>query len=180
MATLKELRDERLRKIEEIKKAGINPYPASSSRTHTAKQATEQFDEHQGKEITVAGRIKAIRKFGKIAFMVLQDASGSVQLFLKPDNFEHPDVQNSELAFEQLNLLDSGDFVEAFGKLIKTQTGEVSVEVNKMRLLAKSLRPLPTDQEGFSNKEERLRRRYVDTNVNKDVYERFIRRSKFW
>lgn len=180
MATLKELRDERLRKIEEIRNAGINPYPASSMRTHTAKQATEQFDEYQGKEITVTGRIKAIRKFGKIAFVVVQDASGSVQLFLKPDNFASPDPQNSELTFDQLNLLDSGDFLEASGKLIKTQTGEVSIEVKKMRLLAKSLRPLPTNQEGFSNKEERLRRRYVDTNVNKDVYKRFIRRSRFW
>lgn len=180
MATLKELRDERLRKLEELKQAGINPYPAGSSRTHTALQITEQFEEHQGKEITVTGRIKAIRKFGKIAFIVLQDASGAVQLFLKPDNFAESDPKNSELVFGQLNLLDSGDFIEASGVLIKTQTGEISVEVKKMRLLTKSLRALPTDQEGFSDKEQRLRRRYVDTNVNKDVYERFIRRSKFW
>lgn len=180
MATLKELRDERLRKVGELTQAGINPYPASSTRTHTAGQVIEQFDEHHGKEITVAGRIKAIRKFGKIAFIVLQDASGSVQLFLKSGNFSLPDAKNSELSFDHLSLLDSGDFIEATGTLIKTQTGEISVEVKKMRLLTKSLRPLPTDQEGFTDKEQRLRRRYVDTNVNKDIYTRFIRRSKFW
>src|SRR5690606_31998286 len=82
--------------------------------------------------------------------------------------------------FEQINLLDPGDFIEATGKVIKTQTGEISVEPTSLRILTKSLRSLPTEQDGFTNKEERLRRRYVDTNVNKDVYERFIRRSKFW
>jgi lysyl-tRNA synthetase class 2 len=80
---------------------------------------------------------------------------------------------------EQLPLLDSGDFVEARGKVIKTQTGEVSVEVQRLRLLTKALRPLPA-RDGFTNKEERLRRRYVDTNANPDVYERFLRRSRFW
>lgn len=180
MATLKELRDERLRKLEKLREAGVNPYPASSSRTHTTNEATAKFEEYQGKTVTVGGRVKAIRKFGKIAFIVLQDATGEIQLFLRPDNFETYDTKNSELGFEHLQLLDSGDFIEASGILIKTQTGEISVEVKKMRLLTKSLRPLPTDQEGFTNKEERLRRRYVDTNVNKNVRERFVRRSKFW
>jgi Lysyl-tRNA synthetase (class II) len=81
---------------------------------------------------------------------------------------------------EQLPLLDSGDFVEAHGPVIKTQTGEISVEVRRLRLLTKSLRPLPNLQDGFTNKEERMRRRYVDTNVNPDVYQRYLRRSAFW
>jgi lysyl-tRNA synthetase class 2 len=140
----------------------------------------DDFEQLQGQDATLTGRIKGIRKFGKIAFVVLRDASGEVQLFLKGENFAEVNYANSELGFDQLNLLDPGDFVEAYGKVIKTQTGEISLEVSKLRILAKSLRSLPTDQEGFSNKEERLRRRYVDTNVNKDVYERFIRRSKFW
>jgi lysyl-tRNA synthetase class 2 len=81
---------------------------------------------------------------------------------------------------EQLNLLDPGDFVEATGPVIRTKTGEVSVDVRQLRLLTKSLRPMPTDQEGFTSKEERFRRRYVDMNVNRDVRDRFVRRSKFW
>ena len=180
MATLKELRDERLRKLDEIKKLGINPYPATSSRTHIAKDISEKFDELNGQIVRLAGRVVGTRKFGKIAFFVLKDASGQVQLFLKQDVVQPMDAQNSQLGFEHINLLDPGDFVEVAGKVIKTQTGEVSIEVEELRLLAKSLRPLPTEQEGFTDKEQRLRRRYVDTNVNKDVYERYIRRSKFW
>jgi lysyl-tRNA synthetase class 2 len=180
MATLKELRDERLRKLEELKKLGINPFPATARRTRTASEVLEKFDELQGKEATLSGRLINTRKFGKIAFFVLKDASAQLQLFLKHDGLAGLDTAASQLGFDQLNLLDPGDFIEVTGPVIKTQTGEISIEVQQLRLLTKSLRPLPTEQEGFSDKEQRLRRRYVDTNVNKDVYERFLRRSKFW
>lgn len=180
MATLKELRDERLRKLEDLKKLGINPYPATSKRTHTAGQVVSEFESLEGQDVSLTGRIASTRKFGKIAFFVLKDASGQVQLFLKHDLIKDVNPENSEVGFDQINLLDPGDFIEANGKVIKTQTGEISIEVTKLRVLTKSLRTMPTEQEGFSNKEERLRRRYVDTNVNKDVYDRFVRRSKFW
>lgn len=180
MATLKELRDERLRKLEELKKLGVDPYPATAERTHTLSEINERFEELQGQEVNVVGRIVNIRKFGKIAFVVLRDQSGQVQLFLVQDKVTPLDAVKSQLGFEQLPLLDSGDFVQAHGAVIKTQTGEISVEVRELKLLTKSLRPMPVDREGFTNKEERLRRRYVDMNVNRDVRERFIRRSKFW
>ncbi len=180
MATLKELRDERLRKLEDLKKLGINPYPATSNRTNTASDITEKFSELEGQNVSLTGRLMGTRKFGKIAFFILRDQSGQVQLFLKQDVVQPADVANSQLGFEHINLLDPGDFIEATGTVIKTQTGEVSVEVQKLRLLTKSLRPMPTDQEGFTNKEERLRRRYIDMNVNRDVRDRFVRRSKFW
>ena len=80
----------------------------------------------------------------------------------------------------EISLLDAGDFIEACGTVITTKTGEQSVDIQSLRLLTKSLRPMPTEQDGFTNKEERLRRRYVDMNVNDDVRQRFIRRSKFW
>jgi lysyl-tRNA synthetase class 2 len=179
MATLKELRDERLRKLEELKKLGVDPYPAHSSRTHHIQEITKDFSKLENKTVTVTGRIKSIRKFGKLAFVVVKDASGEVQLFWKHSDAK-VDHTKSEIAQSELNLLDAGDFVEATGPVIKTQTGEISVEVHKLRLLTKSLRPMPTEQEGFTNKEERLRRRYIDMNTNKEVYERFIRRSKFW
>jgi lysyl-tRNA synthetase class 2 len=180
MATLKELRDERLRKLDEIKKLGIDPYPATTHRTHTAGEVVARFSELEGQKATLAGRLVNTRKFGKIAFFVLKDASGSIQLFLKHDLVADFSAAEGQFGFEHINLLDPGDFIEVTGSIIKTQTGETSVEAHSLRLLAKSLRPMPIEQEGFTNKEERLRRRYIDTNVNKDVYDRFIRRSKFW
>lgn len=180
MATLKELRNERLRKLGELKQLGINPYPSHATRSHAIAEVTQKFDELKGQKVTVAGRVLNIRKFGKIAFIVLKDASGQLQLFLKADTVEDARPENSQLGLAQLPLLDAGDFIEAAGTVIKTQTGETSVEVQQLRLLTKSLRPMPTQQEGFTNKEERLRRRYIDMNVNRNVYDRFIRRSTFW
>ncbi len=179
MATLKDYRDERLRKLDELKANGVYLYPAKAHRTHNAAAVTDQFDELQGQTITIAGRVTAIRKFGKIAFIAVKDASGALQLFLRADNLEALNGAESQIGFAELPLLDTGDFIEATGPVIKTQTGEVSIDVVKLRLLTKSLRPMPLAQ-GFTNKEERLRRRYVDTNVNHDVYERYLRRSAFW
>jgi lysyl-tRNA synthetase class 2 len=180
MATLKDFRDERLRKLEELKKLGINPYPANAERSHKLSQIASEFDSLQGQEVSVVGRIMNIRKFGKIAFVVIRDATGTVQLFFREGVTGELNAEQSQLGLEQLPLLDSGDFVEAHGPVIKTQTGEISVEVNRLRLLTKALRPMPSAQDGFTNKEERFRRRYVDTNANNDVYERFLRRSQFW
>lgn len=180
MATLKELRDERLRKLEELKRLGLNPYPAHAARSHTLQEIIDAFETMQGKDVSVVGRVLAIRKFGRIAFVVIKDATAQLQLFLK-DGVVAPLVpSDSQLGFEQLPLLDVGDFIEAHGPLIRTQTGEMSIEVRRLRLLTKSLRQMPASHDGFSNKEERLRRRYVDMNVNRAVYDRFIRRSKFW
>jgi lysyl-tRNA synthetase, class II len=180
MATLKDFRDERLRKLDELKKLGVNPYPANAERTHRLAELTDNFDQLQGREVSVVGRIVNIRKFGKIAFIVIRDASGSVQLFFREGSVDGLKAEDSQLGLEQLSLLDSGDFVEAHGPVIKTQTGEISVEVHRLRLLTKALRPLPSAQDGFKSKEERFRRRYVDTNANPDVYQRFLRRSAFW
>lgn len=180
MATLKELRDERLRKLQELKSLGLNAYPASSHRSHVAKQVIDEFDDIQGSTVTIAGRIVGIRKFGKLAFIVVKDFSGSVQLFLKTDTVTELDASTGQLGMAQLSLLDPGDFIEATGEVLRTQTGEISVGVTSLHLLTKSLRPMPTAQDGFTNKEERMRRRYVDMNVNAEVRDRFVRRSTFW
>jgi len=180
MATLKDFRDERLRKLKTLRGLGINPYPAESHRTQDASEIITQFDSLEGNVVTAAGRIIGIRKFGKIAFIVLKDFSGQIQLFLRSDTVEKLDVSNGQLGIAELPLLDNGDFVEATGKVIKSKTDEISIEVTNLRLLAKSLRPMPNATDGFSNKEERMRRRYVDMNVNQDVRDRFVRRSKFW
>ncbi|HEX6462097.1 MAG TPA: amino acid--tRNA ligase-related protein [Candidatus Saccharimonadales bacterium] len=180
MATLKDYRDERVRKLDKLKASGVYLYPAKAHRTHNAITVGDQFEQLQNQTVSVAGRIMAIRKFGKIAFIAVKDASGVLQLFLRADNVEALNGAESQLGFSELPLLDTGDFIEASGTVIKTQTGEISIDVVKLRLLTKSLRPMPSVQEGFTNKEERLRRRYIDTNVNNDVYERYLRRSVFW
>lgn len=180
MANLKELRDERLRKLADLKALGINPYPAKSNRTQMVGDITGEFEKYENEQTVVAGRILGIRKFGKLAFIVISDQSGEIQLFIKEGLISSFNKENGNLGLENITLLDSGDFVEASGKIIKSKTDEISVEVKELRLLTKSLRPMPTKQEGFTNKEERMRRRYVDMNVNEDVRQRFVRRSHFW
>ena len=177
MATLQDYRDERLRKLDELKQLGVNPYPAKAQRTKSLADITSKFDELDGQTATVAGRITGIRKFGKLAFIVIRDASGSLQLFLHATDVAEIDAAAGVIGMKQLNLLDTGDFVQATGEIIRTKTGEISVGVKQLKLLTKSLRPMP---EELTNKEERFRRRYVDMNVNQDVRQRFIRRSKFW
>lgn len=175
MTTLNDYRDERLRKLEQIRQLGINPYPAKSYRNTKISDIVNHFDEKQGQIVCVAGRITAIRSFGKIAFIKLRDYFGEVQIFMQKSD----DIPDDEFGLKRLKLLDTGDFIEATGKVEKTTTGEISIFANSVRLLTKSLRPLP-GFDGLSNKEERYRRRYVDMNVNPEVRDRLVRRAKFW
>jgi lysine--tRNA ligase len=177
MATLQDYRDERLRKLAALRELGIDPYPAHTERTHDCATVVTQYDELAGQEVAVAGRVVSIRSFGKLAFIKLQDASGEVQLYLQRGTMAELDASRGILGMKQLKLLDTGDFVEATGTVLRTKTGEISVGVRELRLLAKALRPLP---EKLENKEERFRRRYVDMNVNPAVRQRFYRRSTFW
>ena len=173
--TLDDYRDERLRKLETIKAMGINPYPAKSHRNTKISAILDHFSEKDGQEVCIAGRIIAIRSFGKLAFVKIRDYTGEVQIFMQKTD----EVQPGYFGVKELKLLDSGDFIEATGTVGKSSTGEISVFANEVRLLTKSLRPLP-GYDGFTNKEERYRRRYVDMNVNPEVRERLVRRSKFW
>lgn len=177
MATLQDYRDERLRKLDQLKELGVDPYPARSERTHGAGEIIQKFAGLKDQTVTVTGRIVGLRKFGKLAFIVLRDQSGQIQLFLHAPDVEPLDAPKGIVGMAELPLLDTGDFIEATGEVIKTKTGEISVGVRTLRLLTKSLRPIPTE---LTDKEQRLRRRYVDMNVNADVRERFVRRSKFW
>ncbi len=171
---LEDYRNERLKKLSEINERGIDPYPSKSHRNTKIFDVVSHFDEKKGQEVCIAGRIVAIRSFGKLAFVKLRDYSGEVQIFMRtvPE-----DTPGSMFGVKDIKLLDIGDFIEATGTVDKTQTGEISVFSNFVRLLTKTLRPLP---EKFTNKEERYRRRYVDMNVNPEVRERLVRRSKFW
>lgn len=171
---LEDYRNERLKKLDELRERGIDPYPSKSHRNTKISEVVNHFDEKQGQEVCIAGRIVAIRSFGKLVFLKLRDLTGEVQIFMKAVDEETP---AGMLGAKDIRLLDMGDFVEAQGRVDKSQTGEISVFADFVRLLTKSLRPLP---EKFTNKEERYRRRYVDMNVNPEVRERLVRRSKFW
>ena len=175
MTTLNDYRAERLRKLEQIRALGIDPYPAKSHRDTKIITILNHFDEKADQAVCVAGRIVAIRSFGKLAFLKLRDYTGEIQIFMQ----QATDLPAGEFGVKQLKLLDTGDFVEAKGTVGKSSTGEISVFANSVRLLTKSLRPLP-GYDGFTNKEERYRRRYVDMNVNPEVRARLVRRSKFW
>lgn len=175
MTTLSDYRDERLRKLAEIRAQGIDPYPAKSYRNTKISAILNHFDEKNGQTVCVAGRITVIRSFGKIAFVKIRDYYGEIQIFMEKSD----DVAPGRFGLKQLKLLDTGDFVEAEGTVGKSSTGEISIFANSVRLLTKALRPLP-GFDGFTNKEERYRRRYVDMNVNPEVRERLVRRSKFW
>lgn len=175
MTTLADYRDERLRKLEEIRARSIDPYPAKSYRNTKIGTILNHFDEKDGQEVVVAGRIIAVRSFGKLAFVKIRDYTGEVQIFMEKTD----QIRDGYFGVKELKLLDTGDFIEAAGKVGKSSTGEISVFANQVRLLTKALRPLP-GHDGLKNKEERYRRRYVDMNVNPEVRERLVRRSKFW
>ena len=171
---LEDYRNERLKKLEEIRGRGIDPYPAKTRRTAKISDVVDHFEEKKGQEVSIVGRIIAIRSFGKLVFLKLRDYTGEVQIFMRAVDEPGP---GGTFGAKDIRLLDNGDFIEATGVVDKSQTGEISVFCNHVRLLTKSIRPLP---EKFTNKEERYRRRYVDMNVNAEVRERLVRRSKFW
>lgn len=171
---LEDYRNERIRKLNEIRERGIDPYPAKSYRNTKIGEILNHFEEKDGQEVVVVGRIAAIRSFGKLVFIKIRDYFGEIQVFMKATGEPTPE---GYFGAKEVKLLDTGDFIEVKGMVGKTQTGEISVFSDFVRLLTKSLRPLP---EKFENKEERYRRRYVDMNVNPEVRERLVRRSKFW
>ncbi|MCL1839567.1 lysine--tRNA ligase [Candidatus Saccharibacteria bacterium] len=179
MATLKDFRDERIRKLNELRAIGIDPYPAKSYRTVSIKELIDDYAGAEDKSVNVVGRVVSIRSFGKLAFIVIDDSTAQIQLFIKSDTLSPLNTEKGHIGMEQLKLLDTGDFIGATGTVGKSKTGEISVFTESIRILTKALRPLP-GRDGFTNKEERLRRRYVDMAVNPEVRERFLRRSKFW
>jgi lysyl-tRNA synthetase, class II len=177
---LEEIRDIRLEKVKKLREMGIDPYPAKSKKEISNKEILENFEKYEGKEVTTAGRLMSWREHGNIAFGHVQDESGKIQIFVQKKELADTSKESKTIGFKDLKLLDIGDFVQVTGKVGKTVRGEVSIVPNQIRLLTKSLRPLPEKHEGLKDIETRLRRRYVDTTINREVFDRFLRRSKFW
>jgi lysyl-tRNA synthetase class 2 len=166
---------ERLKKLEEIRKAGIDPYPYSFEQKNKAKEVSEKYaslekDQLTKDKVKVAGRIMQLRRMGKVTFAHLQDQTGKIQIYLKED----------DLGKEQYNLLknsDIGDIIGAEGVVFKTRTGEVSIYVKKFEMLAKSIRSLPEKFHGIKDDDLRFRHRELDLIMNPEIKEIFIKRA---
>lgn len=164
MPTEKELIDERIKKLNELRKLGINPYPYSFERTKHAVEITSKYklkpEERTKDSVTIAGRIVALRRIGKISFMQVLDQTGKVQAYFKADDLKE---------YDQLKLYDIGDWIGITGIVFATKTGETTVEAQKFEMLCKSIRPLPDKFHGLKDIELRYRQRYVDLIMNPDV-----------
>ena len=183
LSPLEIIRRESLQKLREL---GINPYPAEEFKTTTTiNEILSRFDDFEGKEVVLAGRMMSRRIMGKASFAELKDASGRMQIYINRDEIAS-DADGTMYNTVFKKLLDMGDIIGIRGEVFKTKVGEESVNVKELTLLSKSLRPLPvvkTDADGkvhdaFADAEQRYRRRYVDLIVNDHVKETFIKRTK--
>jgi lysyl-tRNA synthetase class 2 len=167
-----------LGKAAALRNLGLNPYPSRSRRTHYAKAILDDFPGHDGKSVTVAGRLMSWRKQGALAFGHVQDQTGRIQLFLRRQLVQPTAAAEGILGYSDMNLLDLGDVVEATGKVVRTERGEISVLVEKLRLLTKSIRPLPDQWSGLKDRELVLRKRYLDLILDRQPLERFAAISR--
>lgn len=177
----KQIIDERIKKIKELKQGGINPYShrfdLHEERAYS-KDVLEKYDKLKKEEkskssVVVAGRIMTKRGFGKINFINLQDIKGEIQLVFQ-------EGESSKKVMELYSKLDVGDIIGIKGSVLKTKTGAVSVLVKQLDILTKSILPLPDKHKGLKDEEERLRKRYLDIITNEDVKELFIKKQRFW
>lgn len=169
--------NERLRKIKELREQGIDPYPSYSGKRTEIKEVREKHEkletEKKSKDkVGVVGRVMATRDFGKIAFAKINDGSENIQVLL----------QEGETGDKERELfkkyVDTGDFIGVEGKVTRTKKGELSVLVEKIQILSKSILPLPDKWHGLQDKEERYRRRYVDLIMSPEVRNNFMVRAK--
>jgi len=176
MASIEELRDTRINKIELLKSAGMDPYTAECFRTHTIKEAIDGFEliSSDNEEITLAGRVMSLRGQGALIFFNLTDGSETFQGLLKKGEIE----ENLFKLF--VDAIDIADFVEITGTLFKTKTEQKTILIKKWRILTKSLQPLPEKWHGLQDNEERFRKRYLDILTTKELQDLFIKKAKFW
>lgn len=178
----------RLEKIESLRARGIEPYPTRARRTHTSREAIQAFEAAEARgeemkiEVTLAGRLRAMRPMGKITFAHIEDGDGRVQLFFRAN-----DLGAEKLKFFNRDF-DLGDFIQAEGYMFRTRAGEVTLRVQDFRMLAKAITPLPAAKDEvvdgkvishavLSDPETRFRQRYADLAVNPEVREIFRKRA---
>ncbi len=169
---LNEILKIRREKLEELKATGRNPFEILKyDQTHHSRDIKNNFEEMEGKDVSIAGRMMSFRDMGKASFCDIQDRYGRIQVYIKQD----------ELGEEEYKLFksnDIGDIVGIKGFVFKTRRGEISVHAKQATLLCKSLQPLPEKWHGLKDTEMRYRQRYVDLIVNEDVRETFYKRTQ--
>ena len=159
-------------KLTELQEAGRDPFRETRfDRDATSAGIKGAFEEYENKQVTIAGRIMSKRGMGKAIFCHIQDREGQIQLYIRKDAV-------SEIEFADFRKYDVGDIIGVSGYVFKTQTGEITVHVEHVTLLTKSLRPLPEKYHGMTNTDLRYRQRYTDLIMNAEVRETFIRRSR--
>ncbi len=168
------IKKSRLKKLQNIRKKGQNPYPIKTNRTHTTEEALLNFDRlaRAKTKLFLAGRIMSVREHGGSVFIHFEDGNGRIQAYLRRDK-----LGKDKYDFFLSNF-DIGDFIEVKGILFKTKRGEKTLEVADYRMLAKSLLPLPEKWHGLQDVEERFRKRYLDLIMNPEVRDKFRLRSK--
>lgn len=174
MSEIPEIKKIRLKKLEIIKKSGINPYPGETKRTHEIEKALKDFAilARKKTEVVLTGRIRSIRVHGGATFLHIEDGTSQIQAFLRKDR-----IGESGYKFFLENF-DIGDFIEVKGVLFETKKGEKTIEASDFRLLTKSLLPLPEKWHGLKDIEERFRKRYLDLIFNPEVKNKFELRSR--
>ena len=159
-------------KLSALQEAGKDPFLVTKyDTTHHSSDISDNYDELEGKEVSVAGRMMAKRIMGKAAFTHILDLKGRIQAYVSKDSL-------GEEGYAAFKKLDIGDIVGVVGKVFKTKTGEISIHADKVELLSKSLKPLPEKFHGLTDTDTRYRQRYVDLIVNEGVRDTFIKRSK--
>ncbi|NLM98119.1 MAG: lysine--tRNA ligase [Halanaerobiaceae bacterium] len=168
---LNKLMIQRRQKIEEMQKMNIKPYGKKYKTSHHTADIVENFADLEGEQVSLMGRIMALRTHGKASFADLMDMKGRIQLYVKVDMV-------GEEKYNFFNTLDIGDIIGVSGIVFKTRSGQISIRVEDFRFMSKSLRPLPEKWHGLKDKETRYRQRYVDLIVNPEVKNTFELRSK--
>ena len=159
-------------KLSALQEAGNDPFLVTKyETTHHSTDISDNYDELEGKEVSIAGRMMAKRIMGKAAFTHILDLKGRIQAYVSKDSL-------GEEGYAAFKKLDIGDIVGVVGKVFKTKTGEISIHADKVELLSKSLKPLPEKFHGLTDTDTRYRQRYVDLIVNEGVRDTFIKRSK--
>ncbi|MDD4878162.1 MAG: lysine--tRNA ligase [Candidatus Nanoarchaeia archaeon] len=170
-----QLINERLAKIDEMRKNKINPYPYSFDKKDNADELQEKFkilkpEEKASKTAQTAGRVMSIRNMGAIAFMHIQDSTGKIQLYFSKEILKDK--------MDSLRYFDMGDFIGAKGKVFRTKRGELSIEVIEFEMLSKAIRPMPEKFHGIADPEIKYRKRYLDLATDPEVKKVFVLRSK--
>ncbi len=176
MAILDDIRAERMKKLELLKEAGMDPYPIDSNRTHDGASFLNSFKtlESSGEKVTLTGRIMSLRSQGGIIFADIFDGSTRVQTLIKKDDI-------GDASFDLFsNAIDASDFIEVTGIAFTTKREVPSLAASTWRILSKSLRPVPDEWFGLKDDDERYRKRYLDILLNPSVADMVRKRSIFW